>query len=52
MKIGTKILLIYISVLSLVNLVDYLCQIDEFSFAFGIGIWLIIDFLCKKFLKD
>ena len=47
-----KILLIYISVLSLVKLVDYLCQIDNFSFAFGATICIIIDLLFKKFIND
>ena len=51
MKKEIKILLIYISVLSLVNLVDYLCQIDEFSFAFGATICIIIDLLYKKFIE-
>ena len=52
MKEEIKILLIYISVLSLVNLVDYLCQIDEFSFAFGISIYIIIDLLFKGVIKN
>lgn len=52
MKLGIKILLIYISVLSLVYLVDYLCQIDGFSFAFGISIYIIIDLLVKKFINN
>lgn len=47
----TKILLIYISVLSLVKLVDYLCQIDDFSFACGMSICIIIDLLFKNFIK-
>lgn len=52
MKEEIKVLLIYISVLSLVKLVDYLRQIDGFSFAFGISIYIIIDLLVKKFIKD
>ena len=52
MKEVIKILLIYISVLSLVNLIDYLCQIDEFSFAFGATICIIIDFLFKNFINN
>ena len=52
MKEEIKILLSYISVLLLVKFINYLYQIDGFSFAFGAIICLIIDFLNKKSIKD
>ena len=51
MKEKTKILLIYISVLSLVKLVDYLCQIDSYSFAVGVTVCISTDILFKTFIE-
>lgn len=51
MKKEIKILLIYVGVMSVVELFDFLWQIDSYSFAVGGSVCILTDLLFKGFIE-